>query len=269
MIARVLNIPGYSFLHGGVIFYDENTPANLKDLVNTVVKYGKEFLFCSLNSIKRAEELGMDGEKAVHVGEGVDIESIKCRVIPAIDAFHIMNIGYLSPHRGLEQLIRAVDLVRKRIPNIKVSIIGDDPFNYWAKLEKLVFNFDMTDSVKYFGRVTQEFYKSLLRSTHVAAFLLQGEKTGSLAACLEVQAAGVPVLTTGLCGLDEYIQDGVTGLICGTSSEDAAEGIVRMYEMYINKQWLPELIRAYAASHSWQKVALNLETTFKRSFISI
>jgi len=265
ILGRILGIPGYPFLHGGVIFYNDDAPVTYKNLVATVIKYGNEFLFCSSNSIKRAVSLGMPEYKAVHVGLGVDCRSIRPRPIPPLHPFHILSIGYLSPHRGLEQLIRATQIIKHRIASVRVSIVGPDPHQYWPKLESLVVDLALADSVKYLGILSEEQYRSLLRSVHVGAFLLQGEKTGSLAACLEVQAAGIPVLTTGLGGLDEYVEHGTTGLICGTSPEEAAEALFYMFNMYKAGHWDPDRIHKYAKEHSWEKVAANLEKTFQQA----
>ena len=264
IVGSVLGIRGYPFLHGGAIFYDDRTPGPVKEVVKTVIKFAEKCLFCSSNSINRARELGMPVQKAIHVGEGVDVESIECRPIPPMSPFHVMTIGYLSPHRGLEELIQAIALAALKIPNLKLSIIGDDPYNYWNNLKNLVSKLNLYDSVKYLGEISQRSYLSLLKNTHVAAFLLRGPKTGSLASCLEVQAAGIPVLTTGKGGLYEYVKDGETGIICKSSPQEVAAALVRIYKGYLQGKWQPEVIRSWVVNHSWERVARNIESAFLR-----
>jgi glycosyltransferase involved in cell wall biosynthesis len=261
LMGKVLRIQGYPFLHGGVIFETGNSPT-IERLARTTIQHGERFLFCSSNSITRAEELGMK-RPAIHVGEGVDVERIKLRSVPPLgDKFQVTFVGYLSPHRGLDQLVRASALARDRIPGIRVSIVGDDPLDYWLELREHIQELDLSNAIEYLGRQSRASFEALLQRTHVVALLLRGPKTGSLAACLEAQAAGIPVLSTGLAGLDEYIQDGKTGILCGTSAESASDGLVHIYRGYQQGNWRPEVIRAWAADHSWEQVAREMESAF-------
>lgn len=258
LLGKILGIQGYPFLHGGYIF-ELDTHPEYRHLAEVIIKHGQGFLFCSSNSIDKAQELGMRRDLAIHVSLGSDINRIKCRPIPSFDnKFQVTFMGYLSPQRGLKELMYATAKARNQILGLKITIVGDDFYNYWPELEKLIFKLKLVDNIEYLGKVKRASYEALLTGTHVVPLLLHGPKTGSLATCLESQAAGIPILTTGLAGVGEYVIEGKTAVICDTSYKSVAAGLIHIYRGYEQGMWKPETIREWAASHSWKKVAENI-----------
>ncbi|MBA7502441.1 hypothetical protein ES706_01027 [subsurface metagenome] len=266
IVGKMLNIPAFVFVHGGAIFFDENTTSREKALTKWVLSKAYGLLFCSNNSISRALELGADRHKIYHVGLGVDASKYRCKEKRTKSNYYTIGfLGNLFPYRGLEELIISSFKIVQKIPNLRIILAGPDPLRYWNRLRALIDKVNLGNFVEYWGEVTQDKHKKFLCQLDVMALLIKGKKTGSLPSCLEAQSVGVPVLTTGSGGVDEYILPGKTGFICGQGVNKICNGLLKIYEYYQKDLWDHNLIKEWALDHSWRKVALNMEKVFKNS----
>jgi len=263
IVERLLGIPACVFKHGGGIF-SEN-PANIK-VARWVLRYGTRFFFCSMNSWKRAQELGMDENRATYVGLGVSRMAVQ-RERSRHDAFVIGFHGGLTRKRGLDNLIKAIAQL-KIDESVQLLISGYDVEGIWPDLECLASRLGLKQNVSYLGQLSYDQYLKFLAKLDVMALAQNPGETGSLATCLEAQAAGVPVVTTGEGGLCEYVVDGVTGVICGTGVMNIRRGLEIAYEKCRNNQWNPKEFDRWISMHSWEQVASNVEEAFRSVILS-
>lgn len=269
LVGKALSIPTYVFVHGGAIFFDSDTSTIHKIKVKWILKNSDYLLFCSENSIERALELGADREKIFHVGLGVDKFKYRSYDEEENDSFTIGFTGYLSPRRGLKQLLIASSEIRENIPDFKIVIAGRDPYDYWEDvLEPLAKELNLRDKVTYLGQISEEEHRELLSRIDLFSLLIMKRKTGSLASCLESQSAGIPILTTGLGGLYEYVIPNETAIICDREVSDICQGLKEAYNRHLEKKWNHQRIRKWALKHSWDRVSNNLENVIRKNLRS-
>lgn len=68
-----------------------------------------------------------DGRKIAIIGNGVDEEKFSCRKkISGLETQEIAYIGRLDKYKGIDSLIRAFAIVKKKMPNAKLRIVGND-----------------------------------------------------------------------------------------------------------------------------------------------
>jgi len=103
--------------------------------------------------------------------------------------------------------------------NTVVAVDSDDPGKGKSLIEDAARKAKI--SVLFSKNVTAD-----LDRAGLFVYVTGSEGLGS--AVLLAMAAGVPVLASSVGGLPEIVEDGVTGLLTGNSSEQIADGMLRM-----------------------------------------
>lgn len=140
-----------------------------------------------------------------------------------------------SEHRykGVEALLGAWPLVRERVTNAELVVVGDGPDR--PRLEALAVSAGIGGSVRFAGRVDDDDLVVLYASSWL--FALPGrasvgdrrEGEGFGLVFLEAAMAGLPVVAGRGGAVPEVVQDGQTGLLVDPDSrEETAEAIVRV-----------------------------------------
>ena len=165
-----------------------------------------------------------DHSKLVHLPPGVDLT----RFIPAVKSLElqkkwgvegapvIVSIGRLVPRKGCDQLIKAMPEVLKQFPKSKLLLVGTG--NYKKRLEKLVRNLKVQDSVIFTGRVAHELLPAYYRLGDIFAAPCRSrygglEVEGLGIVYLEASACGVPVIAGKSGGAPDAVLDGKTGIL--------------------------------------------------------
>jgi phosphatidyl-myo-inositol dimannoside synthase len=130
------------------------------------------------------------------------------------DAPLVVCVSRLVARKGQDVLIRALPLVRERIPGARVLLVGDGPGG--DRLRRLARDADVTEHVVFAGAVPE----TELPAHHAVGdvFALPCRTRGGGLdveglgiALLEAAAAGLPVLAGDSGGAPETVQDGRTG----------------------------------------------------------
>ena len=165
-----------------------------------------------------------DHSKLVHLPPGVDltrftpgIKSVELqKKWGIVDAPVIVSIGRLVARKGSDQLIKAMPEVLQQFPKSKLLLVGTG--NYQKRLEKLVRNLKVHDSVIFTGRVEHELLPDYYRLGDIFAAPCRSrygglEVEGLGIVYLEASACGVPVIAGKSGGAPDAVLDGKTGLL--------------------------------------------------------
>src|SRR5215470_12873220 len=114
--------------------------------------------------------------------------------------------GVLLKDKGQEWVIRALAVLRREFPDLKLLLAGEGP--YRPHLEKLALDLGLRDSVVFAGfvRDIDAFYRAI--DVFVFPVLFEGLGTSLLAA----MAHAVPSVTYFGCALGEIVENGGSGL---------------------------------------------------------
>src|SRR5436190_15679000 len=117
----------------------------------------------------------------------------------------VLYAGNVKPHKNLERLIQAFDLVRKRgLDHLKLVMIGDDISKYTA-LRRAVHRHQLHKYVRFLGYLPEETLAVMYRLAGVFVFPSLYEGFGLPP--LEAMASGTPVVTSNLSSLPEVAGD--------------------------------------------------------------
>jgi len=129
-------------------------------------------------------------------------------------------LGRFVPEKGIDTLIRAMDVIRHRFPRSVLLIAGSGPeedrlkqIARFNRRVKVLVNIDRTEP----------FYRT------VNLFVLPSQWEGFPIVLLEAMASGCPVIASDVGGVRELIDHGRTGLIVPPNSVEAlSRAIIRL-----------------------------------------
>ena len=121
----------------------------------------------------------------------------------------ILYLGLLLERKGIDTLIDAIPLVKKRVKNIKLMIAGKGPAE--EKLIKKVKSNDIENHVTFLGYVEEKQKFLYMNSTDV--FILPSYWESFPAVILEAMACGAPVIASNVAGIPYAVSDGVNGFL--------------------------------------------------------
>jgi glycogen(starch) synthase len=175
----------------------------------------------------------------------------------------IVAVRRLVPRMGLENLIAAIDIVRREVPDIMLKIAGRGMLQ--AQLTQQIAELGLADNVSLAGFVSDDdlpyFYRAANLSV-VPTVALEG--FGLIAA--ESLAAGTPCLVTPVGGLPEVVSALSPDLVlASTAASDIAE---RLQAVLSGRLSLPDetQCRAYAAGNfDWKIIAARVADVYRQA----
>ncbi|MFX1486786.1 MAG: glycosyltransferase family 4 protein [Promethearchaeota archaeon] len=163
------------------------------------------------------------------------------------------TVIYVGRLRKVKQPNHALDsfrIVRKRIPNARLWIVGDGPLK--EKLEMKAF-----DGVKIYGRVPKEKKTELLKKAHLLVF--PGIREGWGLTVIEAASQGTPTIAYNVSGLKDSVRHMETGILTPPNQiNKLAEAVIQL----INNKGLLHKLSENALKHSknfnWNETSENL-----------
>ena len=213
---------------------------------------------------------GAEMERVVVIPPGVDLERFQplakpvAREAVCIPLHHknILFVGRIEPLKGIDTLLRAMALIRKRRPeaveNVCVSIIGgdpwsDDPGDEMARLQALREELDVHDLVTFLGSKDQELLPYYYSAAEMVVMPSHYESFGLVA--LEAMATGTPVIASEVGGLAFLVKDGETGFHVPSRDPEALAD--KIYSLLTDDGCRKELGKnalIYARQYDWAKI---------------
>lgn len=155
----------------------------------------------------------------------------KTSVIEKQEMFTWVSVGEPSYVKGLDILIKAFGIVRRRLPGNPMKLIMIDRIKEKEKLLQLAQTFGVGESIEWKGLLTQQEITSILRQSHVLISASRVETFGTT--IIEAQACGLPVVATQTDGAEYILQSGDQGLLVPVEDAEAlAEGMISMFANY-------------------------------------
>lgn len=141
----------------------------------------------------------LPSKKVNVVGQGIDVDKFKVESLKlkVNDKFKIITVGRISPVKGYDILIKAIEILNKEGVNLKVNIVGGaglfEQERYLSDLKKIVSEKRLERVINFVGAVANKDIINYLKS---ADLFVNMSSTGSLdKAMVEAMASRLPILT--------------------------------------------------------------------------
>jgi len=172
------------------------------------------------------------GSRLVVIENGVDTSHFRPRKTrrEAQDALGIRigaptfgTVTRLRPQKGCDVLLRAVARVFEEIPVCNCVFVGEGPLD--ARLRRLARRLGVAERMLWRDHTEdpREIYEAL------DLFVMSSRYEGMPYAMLEAMSMGLPVVATRVCGCQDVVKEGVTGLLVAPDRPDElAQEILRL-----------------------------------------
>jgi glycosyltransferase involved in cell wall biosynthesis len=195
------------------------------------------------------------------VYNGVDVEQLRHVSVRPYPEPSVMCSARLIASKRVDLLIKAVGLLKKKFPNIKLTVHGEG--DQKATLEKMVATLKLQKHVTFKGRISKFSEVLALRKRH-RVFCLPSDIEGFGMVIIESLALGVPVVCTDIPVFREITKDGTGALLFHKgNSHDLAEKLGTLLTdkaLYAKKQ---REGLAHAKQFDWKLLARQLEKVYR------
>ncbi len=166
----------------------------------------------------------------------------------------VISVGTLDPNKGHQLLIAAVAELTGRYPAMKAFIAGGGA--YQSALTAQIRERKIADRVMLIGKRPHAELNSWFNAANVSCLL--SEREGWPNVLLESLACGTPVIATRAGGIAEVISSPALG----TLVERDVPAVTAALDAALKRQWDRGAMVAYAAAHTWDRVAEEIEQYF-------
>ncbi len=174
----------------------------------------------------------------------------------------ILSVGGVKYRKGTLPLVRAMAKVREAHPTVRCIILGNttEGSDYTQQVRAAIAELRLEECVELRGFVSED----ELRAWYAAAdlFVLPSMNRdwmfeGYGLVHMEASAAGLPVIGTSGCGVEDAIDDGITGLLVSQQQieTELPQAIITLLDDPQRRAAMGAAGRARAQSQTWDRVA--------------
>jgi len=218
-----------------------------------------QYVTVSLPSVRDLTDLGVDANRVAVVRNGLDEAPPDTLTGERSTTPRAVVLSRLVPHKQIEDALDAVAVLRTRIPELHLDVIGG---GWWQdRLVRRAEKLGISDAVTFHGHVDDVTKHAVVQRCWV--HLLPSAKEGWGLAVIEAAQHGVPTIGYRCAGgLADSVVDGVTGVLVDNHDE-----LVDRFEQLLTDNVLRDELGAKAAARSrefsWPQSASAMRTVLE------
>jgi phosphatidylinositol alpha-1,6-mannosyltransferase len=256
---RVLRVPFVQYVHA-----DELRPR--RELARRAVAAADLTIAVSRYTRDLVLSIGGDPARVKVIHPGVDLP--REVVHEPTDLPTLLTVARIHlRYKGHDVMVRAMPLIRARVPGARWVVIGDGQFA--PAVAAMVSAYRLDDAVDMVGRVPDDERDAWLRRADVFCMPSRvppggvgGEGFGI--AYMEAAARGIPAIGGNVTGAADAIRDGETGLLVDPNDHLAvAEAAVALLGDRERAARMGEAALEWAALHAWPLIGAEIEGSIR------
>jgi len=226
-----------------------------KKIIKALFKKGDLFFPVCGHLKRKIIQLGCPAHKIRVLYGGVNLSrfTYKARKLVAGEPVRFLAIGRFVEKKGFSFLIRAFSAVKKKHPNITLTLIGKGPLE--KEYRSLIKALQLGSSVTLLSWVDYSQIQSQYLKSHIfcapSCTDREGNQEGIPNTLKEAMATGMPVISTTHAGIPELVKHQVSGILVPEKSTRKLESAMR---------WLIEHPK------EWARLGKNGRLKIERSF---
>lgn len=211
----------------------------------------------------------LPGLRTVVVPNGVEAERFAAVQKITHPRPTVISVGAVKARKGTLPLVRAIALLRERLPAVRCFIVGSltaEP-DYTRAVQAEIDRLALNEAITLTGQIGHDEVLALYGGADVFALPsvnVEGRFEGYGLALLEAGAAGLPVIGSRDCGAETAVEEGVTGLL--VRQHDAEPALAdALYTLLTDRALAGRMGaagKARAHAHTWDHHAGALLTLY-------
>ncbi len=212
-------------------------------------------------------DAGADPDRVEVIHPGIDLPPVP--TIARDEQPTLLTVAtLLFRYKGHDVTVRALPLIRAKVPDARWVVVGDGPFR--PALENAIRAYGVADMVELRGRVSDaerdewlDRASAFCMPSRIPAAGLGGEGFGIV--YMEAAAHGIPTIGGDVAGARDSVVNGKTGLLIDPTDHLALAGAAT--ELLADPERarvMGEAGRAYAEQHAWPLIAAQVEELLRR-----
>lgn len=228
VLAKIFGKKTIAHFHAGdVEEYLEKQSKIGKTLIVRAIGLSDKLIAVSKDSAKKLQLLAPDNEIEI-ILNAIDTRCLDFstkRFSERSGIVRVLFVGAMGKLKGEKDLADAVELIRDKYPNLRVSFLGfgSESFRDYCKKREI------EGSIEFIGAVSLEERLEFFEKADI--FVLPTYAEAMPISVIEAMAAGLPIVSTVVGGIPEMIKDGDEGfLIEPANAEKLAERLSILIE---------------------------------------
>ncbi len=242
-------------IHGKDIYLSVHKKRKTKVALKRVFDRADRIVMVSNPLKKLAVDILGFNDKIVTIGNGVPLKKIIPPKEICADKNHkiILSASNLILSKGLEYNLKAVARLVHKHPGLKYYVVGDGA--EVGRLQTLTTALDLGGHVYFWGRVSHQDTLKLMSEADLFSMPSWVEAFG--VAYIEAMAHGKPVIGCRGTGIEDFVEDKITGLLVNPRDVDSlAEAMDYLLSNPVEARAMGERARKVVLNeYTWEKNA--------------
>ena len=142
------------------------------------------------------------------ISPGIDQSWLYVKRAPVLSP-QLLFWGRIEEEKGLPELFKAVKIISSKIPELKLTIVGEG--NQLNEYKRMVSDLNLSERVNFPGWLSSDAIQRLTTKCSLGVFPSRIESFGL--SVVEAMASSLPVVATCAGAIPENIKDGITGTL--------------------------------------------------------
>lgn len=180
-----------------------------------------------------------------------------------IDRRLLLFLGRINFKKGLDLLIPAFSIVKRRYPEVKLAIVGPDNERFLVNVRRWCVEFDVVDDVIICDHLESQEVREAYVDSDVFVLPSYSENFGMTVA--EAMACGCPVVISDQVNIWREVKQAKAGAVVGLKIEKIAEAIIVLLE---DSEMAGEMGKAgrnlVQTSYTWDSISVELQRIYEK-----
>lgn len=257
---------GGSFIRNvGVFLYN-------KLFINRVLNHADVIIATTRSYANESKFLKGYKDKIVVIPNGINIEDVttnyskeECRnklQLP-VNKKLILFLGSVVPYKGPDVLLKALHLVKKEVPDVKLILAGRGPM--LNELKELSKKLDLDENIEFLGFVDESLKSLYFKSSDIFCLPSTTMSEAFGIVNLEAMASGIPIVSSNFGGIPDIVKEGENGLLAEPGDvEGLADALIYLLKNEDIRKKMGDDGLKKVERYSWEKIAEDTEKIYKK-----